>query len=195
MMKKVCSMFLAALLLAAVCSLPASAVSTDLTEYRIIVEEINRDYGLEFSLTEGILPTVTPEEFKEQALAIALQQRAIGDVSLGLEETEGNPIATLAASYDVSRKKTIDGTYYISCIYTCVPGTPNIVKNVRSVLGGVLMPQFNGIIFQQTSCDVKYLDSHRTAAIAVYGTWTQGILTINNFKLYEEFGFVPRGTT
>lgn len=194
-MKKVCSLVLSVILLITACCLPASAVSCDLTEYREIVDEINRDYGMEFSLTEGAQPSVTPEEFKKEALAIALQQRAVGDASLGLEETEGNPIAALAASYDVSRKKTIDGTYYISCIYTCVPGTPNIVKNVRSVLGGVLTPQFNAIIFEQTGCDVKYLDTHRTAAITVYGTWTQGILTINNFKLYQEFGFVPRGTT
>lgn len=195
MMKKVCSMFLAAVLLAAACSLPASAVSADLTRYQEIVDEINRDYGLEFSLTEGVLPEVTPEEFKEQALAAAVQQQAVTQKIANMQGEEESPISVLATGYDVSRKKKIDGTYYISCVYNCLPGTPNIVRNVRSVQGGVLIPQLNGIIFQQTGCDVKYLDSHRTAAIAVYGTWTQGILTIDNFKLYEEFGFVPRGTT
>lgn len=196
MMKKVCSMFLAAVLLAAAAySLPVSAVSVDLTRYQEIVDEINRDYGLEFSLTAGVLPEVTPEEFKEQALAAAVRQQAVTQEIANMQGEEESPISILATGYDVSRTKKIDGTYFISCVYNCLPGTPNIVRNVRSVQGGVLMPQFNGIIFQQTSCDVKYLDSHRTAAIAVYGTWTQGILTINNFKLYEEFGFVPRGTT
>lgn len=194
-MKKVCSMFLALVLLTAACSFPVSAASVDLTQYQEIVDEINRDYGLEFALTAGVQPTVTPGEFKKQALAAAVRQQAVEQELANIHGEEESPVSALATGYDVSRKKTIDGTYYISCVYNCLPGTPNIVRNVRSVQGGVLTPQFNAIIFQQTGCDVKYIDSHRTADITVYGTWTQGILTIQNYKLHEEFGFVPRGTT
>lgn len=67
-MKKVCSMFLALVLLTAACSLPVSAASVDLTQYQEIVDEINRDYGLEFALTAGVQPTVTPGEFKNRRL-------------------------------------------------------------------------------------------------------------------------------
>lgn len=193
-MKKTVSVILCILLTCAMFCIPVSAQTYDLSEYQIIVDEINHAYGVNIELREGVKPDQTPAEFREETLALVYQQIELKKEIKSKSGDDSNIFSFAAANnnYDVSRTKTVNVLYYVKCTYTCVPGTPNRVTNVRYVEGGVYQPLLVGVDYVQTGCDVAYIDSHRIADIIVYGDRIQGIQIYHDYALHAEFGFVAR---
>lgn len=193
-MKKIVSITLCLFLMCTFFSASVYAETYDLSEYQTIVDEINETYGVDIELREGVEPDQTPTEFREETLALVYQQAELKK-QIKSESGDDSNIFSLSATntnYDVSRTKTVNVLYYVKCTYTCVPGTPNRVTNVRYVEGGVYQPLLVGVDYVQTGCDVAYIDGHRIADIIVYGDRIQGIQIYHDYALHAEFGFVAR---
>ena len=201
--KRVFSIILSAVLILSFQTVPAFAITKSKNVYE---EKLFRDYGLDVTFKIDDLSQQEVNLIYSQLKSIGKQQKNLKqyianrqNVERKIEVPQEKNIILLS-THTVTQTQS-DGDFDITAKYTCTSGTPNrigTVKSVRSKGNFTAWETIHGASWSQKRWNVKYLDSHRTAAITVFGDYTmsydyehgQSPVTLHNYELYADFGYV-----